>query len=430
MVYSQLTCRIGVAAGLLLGAAACCAAAPMPLSHDDRPDHRYPVIHRFAHGEGWAPASGMDEAPHRYAVIHRFDYRSEGWQPVGGLVQDRDGNLYGMNRNSSHGYWYTKYDRGCGLIYRVAPDGHHSTLYDFAVHPQGRGCRVWGELLLDSGALLGVTLIGGRYGHGTVFRLTYDGRHQVLHHFTGADGDLPSSGLVRGPDGALYGVTELGGTFGQGTVYKIGVDGQFRSLYSFRNGDPLGQQPQRELAVGSDGMLYGVADFGPYGHGTVFRLTTDGEASLVYAFSGRDGDLPIGLTLGQDGWLYGGTLAGGAYALGNLFRLSTDGDIEQLHSFNGVDGATPTDRPVQSADGTWYGTTTATAPLRSTLYRTRFDGGHLAVLHAFSVDQQDGSAPVGILLIGRDGGIYGATGAGGSQVADGFGAGTVYRQGP
>lgn len=376
-----------------------------PASHDDRPDHRYAVIHRFAHGEGWSPASG--------------------------LVQDRWGNLYGNNRDSSQGLWHNWVSRGCGLIYRIAPDGTESTVHDFSDHHISRGCRAWGELLLDGGWLYGVTFAGGKYGYGTVYRVNFRGGHQVLHHFNGADGEQPSAGLVRGSDGALYGTTMIGGRFGWGTVYKIALDGTFTSLYSFWDGDPLGSQPNDELTLGPDGALYGTASWGRYRKGTVFRLTTDAQMSLVHSFTGSDGDLPSGLTLGQDGWLYGAALAGGAHGVGTLYRLTIDGRFETLHSFNSQDGnGGPRDRPVQSADGTWYGTTMGTSPSRGALYRARFDGSDPTFLHVFYLDSHDGGDPVGPLLVGRDGGLYGATSSGGNEKLGGFGTGTVFRQGP
>lgn len=380
------------------------AKDPATASHDDLPDHRYAVIHRFAHGEGWAPA--------------------------GGLVQDKWGNLYGVNRDSSQGLWHNQLHRGCGVIYRIAPDGTESTVHDFSDHNVSRGCRPLGELLLEDGWLYGVTFAGGKYGYGTAFRVNFQGRHQVLHHFSGADGEQPSAALVRGSDGALYGTTLIGGSFGWGTVYKIAADGTFTSLYSFWDGDPLGAKPNSEMVLGPDGALYGTANWGRNRKGTVFRVTADGQMSLIHSFTGLDGDLPSGLTLGQDGWLYGAALAGGAYGVGTLYRLTTDGRFETLHSFNGQDGDGPRDRPVQSADGTWYGTTIGTAPSRSTLYRARFDGSDPTILHVFYLDSHDGGSPVGPLLVGRDGGLYGATSSGGNEKLGGFGTGTVYRQGP
>ncbi len=45
--------------------------------------------------------------------------------------------------------------------------------------------------------------------------------------------------------------------------------------------------------------------------GDVFKLDTGGNFSLVHSFTGADGQLPIALTIGAAGNLYGTTLGGG-----------------------------------------------------------------------------------------------------------------------
>jgi len=264
-----------------------------------------------------------------------------------------------------------------------------------------------------------------------VYRLTFDGKYQLLHAFNGSDGDLPVGGVVRGPDNALYGTTELGGTYNKGTVFKIAPDGTFTSLYSFRDGGQMGQQPSNGLTAAPDGMLYGTAAYGWRGSGTVFRITTDGQMSLMHAFSGPDGDLPQPLSLGSDGSLLGATYAGGAYGMGTLFRLTLDGRFTSLHSFNGHDGQGPQDPPTQTADGAFYGTTYGGYPgTRSTLYRVEPDLTAASVLHVFDLSDRDGRSPSGQLLVGRDGALYGTTQGGGNGRLSGKGTGTVFRQTP
>jgi len=374
-----------------------------------------------------SPASDAETGG--YAVVHRFA-KGEGWNPIGGLVADRRGNLYGVNADSSQGKWYGVTNRGCGLVFKLAPDGTESTVFDFTDEAR-EGCRARGPLLLESGALYGLTLAGGQHGHGTVYRLTLGGKYQVLHAFNGSDGDQPVGGLALGPDGALYGTTWGGGINNLGTVFKIGADGTFTSLYSFRDGGQMGQQPVNGLTAAADGMLYGTAAYGWRGRGTVFRITTDGQMSLMHSFSGLDGDLPQTLSLGNDGSLLGATYAGGAYGMGTLFRLTLDGRFTSLHSFNGHDGQGPQDPPTQTADGAFYGTTYGGYPgTRSTLYRVEPDRMAAAVLHVFDQSDRDGISPDGRLLVGRDGALYGTTQAGGNGRLSGKGTGTVFRQTP
>ncbi len=106
--------------------------------------------------------------------------------------------------------------------------------------------------------------------------------YSPLHIFTTAGGS--TAPLIQGPDGTLYGVTPLGGAFGpqaKGTVFKVQPDGSgFDILYSFTNGTD-GANPMGGLIV-SGNTLYGTAaNGGSGGHGTVFKLNTDGSGNEV-----------------------------------------------------------------------------------------------------------------------------------------------------
>src|SRR5688572_13009249 len=79
-------------------------------------------------------------------------------------------------------------------------------------------------LLASDGKLYGVTLLGGAYGEGTVFRLNTDGTGmQVLHSFTNRVD--PRGRLLEGSDGALYGLTYNGGSNGVGSLFRLNKDG-------------------------------------------------------------------------------------------------------------------------------------------------------------------------------------------------------------
>jgi uncharacterized repeat protein (TIGR03803 family) len=345
--------------------------------------------------------------------------------------------LYGVNYSSPQGTWYFKGVRGCGLIFRIVPDGTESTFFDFTDHKAVRGCRIGNDLLLDGDAFYG-TSAGGQYGWGTIWRLSLQGKYQVLHHFIQDEAE-GGSALVRGADGALYGTSSSGGknrgpngeTYG--TVFRLGQDGQLTVLYNFHQADPMGVRPGNGLTLGADGLLYGTADDG-MGSGTVFRVEADGLLTLVHTFHYNEGLWQSALSLGQDGWLYGTSFEGGDYGLGSVWRVAPDGRFEMLYSFNGQDGSYPQAPPVQAPDGRWYGTTygDATAPYaaRSTLYRAQFDGSQPTVLHVFGTEQNDGKHPWSRLLVGRDGGVYGTTPNTVKAEGTGPDTGTVFRQGP
>jgi uncharacterized repeat protein (TIGR03803 family) len=105
-----------------------------------------------------------------------------------------------------------------------------------------------GALVLDkSGALYGVTQFGGSSNRGAVFKLTPGKsgyRESVLYSFPGgAGGYLPQAGLTIDNQGSLYGTTYYGGTgncdgFGCGTVFRLapGKSGYKESVvYKFKD---------------------------------------------------------------------------------------------------------------------------------------------------------------------------------------------------
>ena len=55
----------------------------------------------------------------------------------------------------------------------------------------------------------------------------------MLHEFAGHDGFKPTTGLALGRNGVLFGLTSTGGRFGGGTAFKITTDGKFTVLHDF-----------------------------------------------------------------------------------------------------------------------------------------------------------------------------------------------------
>jgi len=215
----------------------------------------------------------------------------------------------------------------------------------------------------------------------------------ILHQFTGGtDGSNPYSSPVMDRGGNLYGVAPFGGQqscqtqngIGCGTAFKLshrGTGWVFSTLYQF-TGHGDGANPIGNLAVSSDGTVYGATDGGgnlncraTYGDGcgTVFRLQPQPNfcASLscpwnetqLYKFTGlNDGsDLLAGVVLDQHGNLYGAAYAGGSSGLGVAYEVSPSGSNwteSTIHTFaGGSDGANPSTTPILDAGGNLYGTT-------------------------------------------------------------------------
>jgi uncharacterized repeat protein (TIGR03803 family) len=171
-------------------------------------------------------------------TLHTFGASGDGSTPEGGLIMDREGNLYGTT--------YLGGTCGNGVVFKLHNTGSswvETVLYAF----QGGlsdGATPVGNLAFDSvGRIIGTTLYtySESSGNGGVFRLapsptaprSAEQEWQItwLHEFTGqtdGDGANPSSGVVLDSAGNIYGTTAQGGTnqddcplFGCEVVYKL-----------------------------------------------------------------------------------------------------------------------------------------------------------------------------------------------------------------
>ncbi|HEX7861801.1 MAG TPA: choice-of-anchor tandem repeat GloVer-containing protein [Verrucomicrobiae bacterium] len=74
-------------------------------------------------------------------------------------------------------------------IFSVAKDGGYSVLHRFDSKAEGLEPGS-GVVQGRNGALYGTTSSGGQFDGGTIFRLSTDGKaYAVLHHFAGGDAD-------------------------------------------------------------------------------------------------------------------------------------------------------------------------------------------------------------------------------------------------
>ena len=136
-----------------------------------------------------------------------------------------------------------------------------------------------------------------------------------------------------------------------------------------------------------------------------------------------------GLVRDNEGNLYGTTWVGGAGCsgggCGTVFELNPAGTKTVLHSFNGSDGASPRSELILDGNGNLYGTTYGGgAHGEGAVFElTPTTGGQWTetLLYSFSLNQPDGYAPWGGLLLGDNGRLYGTTQWGGA-----YGFGTVY----
>ena len=151
--------------------------------------------------------------------------KAGGKHPVGYLVVDSSGNIFGAN--SFGGYCPSCIEGAGGTIFELvlAVDGRwHEKLLHIFKPDKGDGAFPRAGLIADdAGSLYGTTESGGEGG--TVFELTLVNglwSERLLHFFgSGSDGNRLFGKLVRDAAGNIYGTTANGGASGGGIVFEI-----------------------------------------------------------------------------------------------------------------------------------------------------------------------------------------------------------------
>ena len=229
-------------------------------------------------------------------VLYNFGASTaDGASPVGGLVMDGAGNLFGTT--SEDGGPFNCGLTSCGTVFELvnSPNGYtEKVLYTFA---EIDGANPVAGLIMDtSGNLYGTTRNGGAYGFGTVFELINSSGNyteEVLHSFGGmpSDGVAPLSSLLRDGSGNLFGTTSMGGSatscggYGCGTVFELLYSsGTYteKVLHSF-GGVGDGESPGAALIMDSSGNLYSTTTEGGSSLqlGTVFEINPSASAPAV-----------------------------------------------------------------------------------------------------------------------------------------------------
>ena len=290
------------------------------------------------------------------AVLHSFaGGAADGADPIGGVIRDPSGNLYGTTAGGGAHF--------LGTVYKIPTSGPFTLLHSFAGAPT-EGSGPAGTLVRDyAGNLYGTTYTGGdTTGWGTCFEITAAGTYITGQSFS-PDGALPRSGLSL-VNGLLYGTTYGGGAHAYaGTIYQVTVS---TALFTFTGG-PDGSQPMGSLISDGSGNLLGTASAGGdglfgNGHGVVFSFNiASGKMTVLHTFKGSDGAAPAGSLLrDSSGNLYGTTMLGGAANHGTVFKLDTSGTLTTLYSFTGgADGANPVAGLVMDSAGNLWGVASA-----------------------------------------------------------------------
>jgi uncharacterized repeat protein (TIGR03803 family) len=238
-------------------------------------------------------------------------------------------------------------------------------------------------------------------------------QYKQIHSFQAFEGSHPLGGVLDVGTSRLYGTTFDGGRNGLGTIYRLSKNGELTVLDSFRGptwrgcgGHPRGGVIDVDGRIGtttSDLPSY-VCEIWPSGR--------HGRAISKMAAQ-RQGYSPTGaLIIGPNG-VYGTAEQGGEYGMGTVFSTGRF-YVKLIHAFNGADGAQPHGSLLQASNQTMYGTTQAGgANGLGTIFSIDASLAFTS-LHSFSTDEC--RSPVGDLIeVGGD--LYGACAGGGRHDA-------------
>lgn len=373
-----------------------------------------------------------------YTVVRTFNASAGGVLPAGALLMDDTGNMYGTNTQGGR--------NNGGTIFELAPNGQGGFTYtDLYECSTALDCTLpVGSLVKDqAGNLYGASL----FGHIFEITKTSTGAWTaiVLHDF-GTEIAPPSS-LVLDGAGNLYGINPAGGTHNLGYVFELSPaqsGWSLTHLHDFNGTDGAATTGNTENQVGglildAVGNLYGATVAGGSskncsgGCGVIFELRNNAGSwteTVLHSLNGTDGANPIApLMMDAAGNLYGTTSNGGAKGFGSVFKTSLASGTWQtrvLHSFTGahLDGEFPDSGLVMDKSGNLYGTTeSGGGDLRSCDVFNDHGCGMVfelspngalwkeTILKAFS-GGKDGAFPQGVTLDGS-GNLFGAAQAGG-----------------
>lgn len=211
-------------------------------------------------------------------VVHAFTGGSDGGGgSASSLLIDKSGNLYGVCTVGGV--------NGFGTVYEISPvnsQWQFKTLYAFKDQPDG--ALPYGGVVFDKqGNLYGTTYYAGVNDLGTVYKLMHSNGHwveSVLYSFKGgSDGASPISGLVADGSGNFYGTTSDGGasSCSCGVIFKMtrGSGGKWTEsvVYQFP-GDPEPGFAYNGLISNSTGSFYGATVHGGSNNdGAVYEFT-------------------------------------------------------------------------------------------------------------------------------------------------------------
>ncbi|WP_418511208.1 choice-of-anchor tandem repeat GloVer-containing protein [Corallibacter sp.] len=180
--------------------------------------------------------------------------------------------------------------------------------------------------------LWGMTRSGGDNDFGTIFKTDENGNnHEVIYSFQNTDGAFPTGDLVYTSNGKFYGMCTAGGSNGNGVLFEYNLQTNTYTVRVNFDNATTGSTPYGGLTLADNGKLYGMTyDGGSNNYGVLFEFDTNNNTLVKKLdFDGTtNGSNPRGKLLkASNGKLYGVTLRGGLNNTGVLFEFDTTTEV-------------------------------------------------------------------------------------------------------
>ncbi len=415
------------------------------------------------------------------SAIYSFSGGSDGSNPsenpAGNLLVDTVGALYGMTSTGSgtsvFGTIFKLSPPAIGQTNWTKTIIHEFTGGTDGITPIG------GLVMDSSGALYGATYSGGSgcnnstsCGYGTVFKLMPPALENtawtetILYRFTGKKNNMNPLGVIFGPNGALYGATDNnnltvhGSNFG--SIFCLipppvaGGAWTQETVYTFKGSKANPGNPTGGLTFDATGALYGVSNgVGQPGtgeglqSGDLFKLVSASvgkfpwKLTILYAFGTKDVgnfDPSGGLVLDAGGNVYTTALTSSTSNSGAVVMLTPPApgkkawSLSTLHQFGSVgDGFYPAGAITRDTSGSLYGATSYSVnegdsngvccgiTYKITPPAAGFGPWTETILYNFQGDSNGGYTSSGLAFGSSGNMLYGTTSSGGAN-----GDGVVY----
>jgi|HubBroStandDraft_6_1064221.scaffolds.fasta_scaffold110811_3 uncharacterized repeat protein (TIGR03803 family) len=379
----------------------------------------------------WSPiasAAQLDVQPAAkgFSIIYQFPINVMNY-PNGGVVLDKEGNLFGTT--------YSGGANSFGDVYELAAGSYtFLDIHDFTGAGDGQYPGTESPYLDGKGNLYVTASQGGAGNAGTAIRLTSSGgaySETGLFSFGTTNGGQPNASF-NASGKTLYTTTYSGGANGFGAIVALSPSNfSEHLLYSFKGLPSDGQNPTANLVADAQGNLFGTTELGgsggpgSSGAGTVFKFVPTkkgGKETVLWNFGvvTNDGQGPFAPPIVDSaGNIYGTTQYGGGLTHGVVWKLTPGGGgytESVLYSFGSTNGSNDGNYPLGGlilVGKTLYGTTSGGgATGNGTIFKVSTTGTNYAILHSF--DDSDGKSPEFAAWAVSGKTLYGTTEVGGT----------------